>query len=265
MLLTVNGHPVYAYTANKPLDPARRSVVFLHGAANDHSVWALQSRWFAHHGFNALALDLPGHGRSGGAALASIDSLADWTLATLDALDLKKVSLVGHSMGSLVALAATACAPNRAERLALVGCAFPMAVADSLLAAAKDNPGLAIDLITGWSHAPASLLSGGALPGLWLPGVNRALMGRAAPGVLFRDLLNCREYEGGLDAAKKVDCPTLLVVGERDLMTPRKSVMALAAELKDWRETTITGAGHAMMSERADEVLDALRNFVGGA
>ena len=264
MLFEVNGRPVYAYTGNKPVDPARRSIIFLHGAANDHSVWALQSRWFAHHGFNALALDLPGHGRSGGEALTSIGALANWTVAVLDALGLKRASLVGHSMGSLVALDAAARAPLRAERLALIGCAFPMAVADSLLAAAMDNPKLAIDLITGWSHAPASLLSGGALPGLWLPGLNRALMGRAAPGVLYRDLLNCREYEGGLAAAKKVTCPTLLVIGERDLMTPRKSVAALAAELTNRYETTITGAGHAMMSERADAVLDTLRDLVGG-
>lgn len=264
MKLDVRGLPAYAYTGNKPLRPEQPTVAFIHGAANDHSVWALQSRWFAHHGYNAVAFDLPGHGRSAGTVLASVGALADWVLAALDASGLAEAALVGHSMGSLVALEAAARAPQRVTRLALVGCAFPMAVADPLLAAAQDDPKLAIDLITGWSHAPSGLLSGGALPGLWLPGVNRALMARAAPGVLHRDLLNCREYEGGLEAARRIACPTLLVVGERDLMTPRKAVLALRAELREAHEANIDGAGHAMLSERADAVLDALRGFLGG-
>jgi pimeloyl-ACP methyl ester carboxylesterase len=265
MDFVLDGHQAYAYTGNKALRPEQPTVTFVHGAANDHSVWSLQSRWFAHHGFNVLAFDLPGHGRSLGPAMASVGAIADWILAALDTLGVERMSLVGHSMGSLVALEAAARAPQRVDRLALVGCAFPMAVADSLLAAAKDDTALAIDLITGWSHAPAGLLSGGAVPGLWLPGVNRALMARAAPGVLHRDLLNCREYADGLSAATKVACPTLLVIGERDLMTPKKSVLALQAELADVRESTVTGAGHAMMVERADAVLDALRGFLSAA
>jgi pimeloyl-ACP methyl ester carboxylesterase len=262
MDFSIGGRRAYAYTGNRALRPEQPTLAFIHGAANDHSVWSLQSRWFAHHGCNVLAFDLPGHGRTPGPALASVGAIADWVLAALDTLGIDRARLVGHSMGSLVALEAAARAPQRIDRLALVGCAVPMAVADPLLAAAKDDTALAIDLITGWSHTPSGLLSGGAVPGLWLPGVNRALMARAAPGVLHRDLLNCREYINGLAAAQAVACPTLLVIGERDLMTPRKSVLALQAELADVRETLIAGAGHAMMSERADAVLDALRGFL---
>jgi pimeloyl-ACP methyl ester carboxylesterase len=257
------GATAYAYTAGKPLDPAKPTVVFIHGAANDHSVWALQSRWFAHHGWNALAVDLPGHGRSAGEAPASVEALATWLAGALDAIGIESAALVGHSMGSLVALEVAGRLPQRATRLALVGCAVPMAVADPLLAAARDDTPRAIDLITGWSHAPATLRAGGPIPGLWLPGVNRALMRRAAPGLLHRDLLNCRDYAGGLAAAAKVTCPTLLVTGERDLMTPKKAAQALKAALPDVREAMVAGAGHAMMSERADVLLDALREFLG--
>ena len=262
MDFTVDGVSAYAYTGGRPLRRKQPAVAFIHGAAHDHSVWALQSRWFAHHGFDVLAVDLPGHGRSAGGAIASVGGIAEWILAALDALGIGQVALVGHSMGSLVALEAAARGGNRVERLALVGCAYPMAVADSLLAAAGEEPAKAIDLITGWSHAPSGLLCGGAIPGLWLPGVNRALMGRAAPGVLHRDLLNCREYDQGLDAAARVACPVLMVSGERDLMTPRKTVVALRDALRDVREAVIAGAGHAMMSEKPDAVLEALRAFL---
>lgn len=262
MQIAVDQTPVFIYTGGKPLRPELPGILFLHGAANDHSVWALQSRWFAHHGFNALAVDLPGHGRSGGEAIGSIEQLADWTCRLLDTVALRSVHLVGHSMGSLIALETASRAPRQLGKLALLGCTVPMGVSDNLLAAAVDDTPQAIAMITGWSHAPATMLSGGPIPGMWLPGVNRALMARAAPGLLHRDLLNCRQYAGGLDAARSIGCPALLVVGDRDLMTPRKAAEELRAHMPNANEVLITGAGHGMMNECPDAVLAALRNFL---
>ena len=261
MQTTVNNTPAYLYTAGKPLRPELPAILFLHGAANDHSVWTWQSRWFANHGFNALAVDLPGHGRSGGAAAGSIEEAADWVLSLIAALDLPTIHLAGHSMGSLIALEAASRCCARIAKLALLGCTVPMTVSEALLDAALNNEPEAIALITGWSHAPATNLTGGPIPGIWLPGVNRALMGRAAKGVLHRDLLNCQQYTGGITAAQRVSCPTLLLIGERDLMTPRKSTLELRKHLHDGRESIIDGAGHAMMSERPDTVLESLRDF----
>src|SRR2546423_14658764 len=78
MRCDVGGHSVYAYTGSRRFDPALPTVVFVHGAAHDHSVWALQSRYFAHHRRNVLAVDLPGHGRSGSDPLASVGAIAEW-------------------------------------------------------------------------------------------------------------------------------------------------------------------------------------------
>jgi pimeloyl-ACP methyl ester carboxylesterase len=69
MELTVNRRKVFAATGGRPFDAALPTVIFLHGAGMDHTVWALQTRYFAHHGQGVLAVDLPGHGRSGGSAL----------------------------------------------------------------------------------------------------------------------------------------------------------------------------------------------------
>jgi pimeloyl-ACP methyl ester carboxylesterase len=137
MELEINGQAAYAYTGGKPFDAACPTVVFIHGAQNDHSVWLLQSRWFAHHGFGVLAVDLPGHGRSAGAPLPSIEDLADWIELLLERVGAgataKNVSLVGHSMGSLTALECAARHPARIARIALVGTAVPMPVSDGLL------------------------------------------------------------------------------------------------------------------------------------
>ena len=84
MKLDVQGRAAYAYTGGKPFDPALPAVVLIHGAQNDHSVWALQSRALAHHGHAVLAVDLPGHGRSAGPALADVEACADWIVALLE-------------------------------------------------------------------------------------------------------------------------------------------------------------------------------------
>ena len=133
MKLDVNGREAYAYTGGKPFDAALPCVVFIHGALNDHSVWTLLARWFAHHGYGVLAVDLPGHGRSAGPPLPSVEALADWVLALLDAAGVQQAALVGHSMGSLIALEAAARAPERVTRLVMLGTAYPMKVSDALL------------------------------------------------------------------------------------------------------------------------------------
>ena len=262
MQIEIDGSLVFVYTAGKPLENGRPSVLFLHGAANDHSVWIWQSRWFAHHGFNALAVDLPGHGKSGGKALTSIELLAEWALHLLDRLALPIVHIVGHSMGSLVTLELASKRPLCLGKVVLAGCAVPMSVSESLLSAATHNVPEAIALINGWSHAPSTLLHGGPIPGMWQAGVNRALMMRAAAGVLFDDLSNCQNYTNGAIAAALIDRPTLLIAAERDLMTPKKASQPLLTLLRDGRVASIAGAGHAMMNERPDAFLDTLIDFL---
>lgn len=262
MELTVNHLDTYAYTGGRSPQAGAPWVVFIHGAAHDHSVWNLQSRYLAHHGYNVLAVDLPGHGRSAGEPLASIGALADWLPAALDAAGIDSATLVGHSMGALVALEAAARAPTRITRLALVGAAVPMPVSEALLTSSRDHPEAAFRMINQWSHAPTSLLGGHPVPGLWMAGMNLALMRRSRPGALHTDLSNCNAYQNGLAAAARVNCPTLLVIGKRDLMTPARATAELVGALPDARSITIDDCGHAMMSEQPGAVLAALRSFL---
>ena len=262
MRLDVAGLKTYAYTGTRPIDRGRSAVVFVHGAANDHSVWALQSRYFAHHGFDVLAVDLPGHGRSAGAPLASVEAIADWMPRLLDAAHIERASWVGHSLGALAVLEAASRHPKRVESIALLGPAVPMPVSETLLDAAHANDPVAYELIVGWSHSSARLIGGNPMPGMWMAGTALRLMNRSQPDALHADLTACADYSGGLEAAGAVRCPALLVLGEHDLMAPAKASQALIATLTNKRLVTLRGCGHAMMAEQPDAVLDALRAFL---
>src|SRR3954471_12080470 len=169
----VQGNRAYCYTGGKACNPAQPTAIFIHGAQNDHSVWGLQTRYFAHHGFNVLAVDLPGHGRSAGPALASIEAISGWLLGLLDAAGIAKAMLIGHSMGSLAALEAAGAAPDRVSKLALVGTAYPMRVSDALLDAARDDEQRAIDMVNIWSHSTMSPKPSSPGPGFSVMGGSR--------------------------------------------------------------------------------------------
>jgi pimeloyl-ACP methyl ester carboxylesterase len=265
MQINVAGRDAYAYTGSRSFDPQRSTVVFAHGAAHDHGVWALQSRYFAHHGRNVLAIDWPGHGRSAGEPLPSVPALADWLIELLDTLGVERAVLVGHSMGSLAVLEAAGRHPERVAKLALVAPAVPMHVGDVLLNAARRDDHVAFELITGWSFSPADQLGGNRMPGVWMTGNGVRLMERCRKGVLYTDLLACHTYADGLARAAQVKCASLVVLGERDQMAPTKNAAGLIAALPHKRVLTIPDCGHSLMVEAPDTVLDALREFLSSS
>jgi len=262
MLLNVSGRPAYAYSGGKPFDPARPTVVFVHGAQNDHSVWILQSRYLAHHGYGVLAFDLPGHGRSAGPVLTSVEDMAAWVLAALDAAGVSQAALVGHSMGSLIALEAAGQAPARVSRIGLIGTAYPMRVSDVLLDAARDDEPRAFDMINAWSFSGITHRPGNPGPGFSVFVEARRLMERQAPGVLLNDFSACNVYQRGAERAAALTCPALFVLGERDAMTPPRAARPLIDAIPRHEVVTVPRCGHHLMGERPDAVLAALRRFL---
>lgn len=258
MDLVVDGRRVFAATGGKAFDPGLPSVVFVHGAGMDHTVWNLQTRWFAHHGRNALAIDLPGHGRSQGPALASIEAMADFVPRLLDAAGAKQAALVGHSMGALVSLAAAARHAERVRALALVGVAALMPVHPKLLEAAAKGDHAAVEMIADWAFGRRAQLGGARAPGTWMVGGGVRLLERVAGGVLASDLSACDSYKDALAAAAAVHCPTLYLLGAADRMTPAAGARTLIAATQGAREQVLAGAGHMAMVEAPDATLDAL-------
>lgn len=260
---------LYAYTGGRPFDAARPTIVFLHGAQHDHSVWILQSRYLAHHGYGVLAFDLPGHMRSEGPALASVEAMADRLRDGILAAGVTRMLLVGHSMGSLIALELARRLPDHTVGVALVAAAFPMRVSDALLGATRSDAPQAMDMINVWSHSPATAAFErkpcNPAPGFSNVWQNLRLMqriaGRDGPEVLPLDFAACNSYAGGLEAARALPCPALFLLGSQDVMTPPRAAEALIAACPDAAVVHLDGGGHSLMAERPDQVLKALKEF----
>lgn len=259
MNVDVGGAAVYCYTNSRDIEPGKESVVFIHGAGMDHSVWTLICRHFARHGRNVIAVDLPGHGRSGGEAGESIEALSDWLVALLDALQVQRAAIVGHSLGSLVALDCAARHPTRVRALAMVAGTAPMPVSDAILQAAAANDHAAFDMLTQWGYSKRHQYGGNSNPGLWMIGGTLRLFERSRPGVLHADMSACNNYTTGLECAAAVRCPVLLVLGAEDRLTPVRATDALRAALPDPDFRILENAGHTLMVEAPNALLDALK------
>jgi pimeloyl-ACP methyl ester carboxylesterase len=273
MQLTVNNASTYCYTGGKPFDAAKPTVVFIHGVLNDHSVWILQSRYLAHHGYNVLAVDLPGHCRSAGEAPATVEAAADFIVALLDAAGVEKAALVGHSWGSLIALEAAARLGERITHLVLVGTAYPMKVSPALLETSLNDPMKALKMINVFSRSTLAAPPSALGPGTWVFGAGMALGRRVLASntqvnVFHRGFSACDAYANGEAAMAQVQCPVLMVLGAQDQMTTPKAAQLLVQTARTSGKTIEVlqlPVGHHQMTEAPEQTLAALRQFLAQA
>ena len=266
MELQVLGHTTYCYTGGTAFDAAKPTVVFIHGALNDHSVWILQTRYLAHHGWNVLAVDLPGHCRSAGEPAATVEEAADFVVALLDAAGLAQAVLIGHSFGALVALEAAARAPARVRQLVLVGVAAPMKVSPALLEASLNDPMKALTMVNVFSRSTLAPPPSALGPGTWVYGASLALGRRVLASnrkvnLFHTGFLACDRYAGAEAAIDRVSCPVLFLLGSQDQMTPPKAAQTLVARARDGRVVLLPG-GHHQMNETPEAMLTALTSFL---
>jgi pimeloyl-ACP methyl ester carboxylesterase len=261
MLLEVQGHSAYCYTGGKPLDTSLPAIVFIHGAQNDHSVWALQSRYFAHHGYAVLASICPATAAAAGRRWLPCPP---WRMAAGAA------RCGGHTAGRPVrpqhGIADRAGSQPSGARAGQPPGAAGQHLSDEGLASAAghgNDEASAIDMVNIYSHA--SLTGRSASPGVNTTGVAQRLMQRMSAinpqQLFFTDFTACNEYANGAAAAQAVQCPTLLLCGARDMMTPPKSARLLASSIAHARTVTVN-SGHSLMSEQPDAVLDHLLTFM---
>jgi pimeloyl-ACP methyl ester carboxylesterase len=266
MFIDVKGQPIYCYTAGKALDPSKPTVIMVHGVLNDHSVWILQSRYLANHGWNVLAIDLPGHCRSAGTPLASVEEAADFIVALMDAAGLARAALVGHSMGSLIVLEAASRVPERISRLVLVGVAAPMRVSAALLEASLNAPMKALEMVNVFSRSTLAPPPSALGPGTWIYGASMALGRRVLASntqynLFHRGFQACDSYQGATVAIERVSCPTLFLLGSVDQMTPPRAAQDLIDRARQ-AEVVLLPGGHHQMNETPEEMLSALTAFL---
>ncbi|MCZ6887281.1 MAG: alpha/beta hydrolase [Gammaproteobacteria bacterium] len=261
MRFEVDGKRVFASSGTGQAGAEAKTVIFIHGGGLDHTVWVLPARYFARQGYRVIAPDLPGHGRSEGPALDTIEAMSDWIAAVAEALNVTQTAVVGHSMGSLVAYQFALAHRRRCRALALLGTSVPMPVTDVLLDAARDNHHAAIEMANTWSHSSRGKMGANENPGIWMMGAGERLIERSGPGVYFADFTACKRFDPQ-PVASSLDCPVLVIVADADQMTPARAGLSVADSLPNARIVRLEGCGHSMLNERPNAVLDALIEIV---
>lgn len=259
MYLEVRGQQTYAATGGKEFDPSMPTVMFVHGSGLDHRSWALQTRWFAYHGYSVLAPDLPGHSLSAGAPLETIEDMGAWLAEFLRAAGVEKVHAIGHSQGFLDVLELANQAPELLKSITGVGSANEIPVNPALIEAAAKSAGQAAEMLLMWGFGPDAQFGISAVPGMQPIAIGRQIMAR---NPLHADLVACANYANGNAVAQSIEVPAQLVLARKDRLTPVKAGMA-AAELLKARVTIIERYGHMLPIEAPKQTLHKLRELIG--
>lgn len=259
MNIVVNGYKTFVATGGQVFDNTKPTVVLVHGSSLDHRCWALQSRWFAFHGYSVFAPDLPGHSLSEGEPLESIEGMGSWLVEALDSVNVNSIHLVGHSMGFLVALeAANLLKEERLTTLTAVASALSIPVNEELINTAKSSSSAAAELMLKWGFGPNAQVGISAVPGMQPIAIGRQIM---SDNPLAVDLIACQNYTNGKLKADKLNCPSSVIIATEDKMTPSKFGLELASSLNaDISE--IGSSGHMLPIESPKRTLDAIRSFI---
>lgn len=255
-----DGSTLFAHTGGVPFDPGRPVVVLVHGAGADHTLWRGQTRYLAHHGYAPLAVDLPGHGRSGGLPGSTIGHRADAVVALLDALGIERAALVGHSMGSLVVLDVAGRHPDRVTRLVLVSTNPEMGVHPVLIESAREGDDRCLRLTRAWQHGRPN--GGDDEPGAWRAMVDWRITEQLGLDLYADDFVACRDWDRSSDRAVAVTCPVTVVSGVHDRMTGARGGVAMAELLGC--EHIVVNAGHNIPGEAPWELTSRLVGLLGG-
>lgn len=263
MNISIDGTQIFVGSGGVPWEADRRTLLLMHGAGMNRTVWVLLARYYARHGYNVVVPDLPGHGASGGDPLTSIESSANFIWSLIDALQSETdlpdsaLTLGGHSMGALIVTEAVLQQPSRVEQLILFGSGYPMSVGAPLLDAAKADEQSAVDMIAIYAHSLSSQIGHNSVAGISVMNNAMALLEQARPGVLFADLNACNNYKGLDDSSRLINLPACTIIsGRDDKMTPFKAANNLAA-LLEAEFVPLDNCGHMMMGEQPEETLQA--------
>ncbi len=228
-----------------------QSLVFIHGSGGNSSAWSQQYSKL-HKQFNIAAVNLPGHGKSGGNGEKDILSYILRLKEILDVLKLERSILVGHSLGAAIALGFAAKYPQDLSGVVATGGGLTMPVNPDILEGFRQQPEFVLDMMCKFSLAKANRpIFFDAL---------RASLGQASVDVVAGDMLACSKFDLTGDLGK-IAVPVLVICGTEDKMTPPAFSEQIAARIPGAKLILIEGAGHMVMIEKPAAFNEALRNF----
>ncbi len=247
---------VHASDSGQGIDTKKDTIVFLHGSGLSHIVWSLAEQFFSSKNFNVLSLDLPGHGNSDGPCLDSIEKIADWLENVFDKLKLKDLILVGHSQGCLEILEYSYKYKERLKKLVFIGGSNKMPVHPDLIELAQNGHSDAVKLMMKWGYEGSKKFIGGN------PVEKIIQSPRDISEILAVDLKACNNYSNGSEAAKDIDFPSMLILGELDKMINLEVGKKFSNLIKNSTTHVIKGCGHMIMIEKAFEMREKILEFL---
>jgi len=256
LIFQIENKNVYASDAGQDIDKKKDTIVFLHGSGLSHIVWSLTEQFFSNNNFNVLSVDLPGHGNSDGPCLDTIEKIADWLDKVFIKLNLNEVILVGHSQACLEILEYSYKYKNRLKKLVFIGGSYKMPVNQDLIDLAENGDSGAVKLMMKWGYEGSKKFIGGN------PVEKIIQSPRDISKILAVDLVACNNYTNGSNAAKAIDCPSMLIFGVLDKMVNIEVGKKFANLINNSTTHVIEGCGHMIMIEKAFEMRDKVLEFL---
>ena len=256
MIFQLENKNVHASDSGQGIDTKKDTIVFLHGSGLSHIVWSLAEQFFSSKNFNVLSLDLPGHGNSDGPCLDSIEKIADWLENVFDKLKLKDLILVGHSQGCLEILEYSYKYKERLKKLVFIGGSNKMPVHPDLIELAQNGHSDAVKLMMKWGYEGSKKFIGGN------PVEKIIQSPRDISEILAVDLKACNNYSNGSEAAKDINFPSMLILGELDKMINLEAGKKFSNLIKNSTTHVIKGCGHMIMIEKAFEMREKILEFL---
>ena len=237
-------------------DKKKPSILLMHGSGLSHIVWSLHEQFYVSQGFNVLSVDIPGHGNSEGPSLKSIEEISDWIRSLMRTLDILKITIIGHSQGSLVGIDFASRYPDLISKLVLVAGSYKMPVNQDLIDLAEAGDEKAILLMMKWGYEGSKAFIGGN------PVKKIIKSSRDIIEILAVDLNACNNYKNGEKSLEKINCSTLCIFGDLDKMVPVKAGIKMSERIKNSETKIISNCGHMIIFEKAFEMRKIVKDFL---
>ncbi len=251
--IVIDGTQIACWVNDGGFVEGRKYLVFIHGSGGEHTLWENQYRALSGD-FNIAAVNLPGHGLSGGKGERDVMAYVEWVKKMIAGLGVRRPPvLIGHSLGAAISLAFAVHYGYLLSAIVPVGGGVTMPVNPALLSQLKTDPEAVYGLIVKFAIAKGhrDRIGPGILDGLR----------KGDPEILYGDLYACDRLNV-TEEVRKISIPVLAVCGEEDKMTPPALSKYIAENVPGGRLALIPGAGHFVMNEEPEAFNKILKDFV---